>query len=114
MVPSSVNCYGVLTDYVTEIVASFGRSTAEVRIAMAAEGDYRFGISLSYSYGGIGSAPSTDDEAFATYAQALDGGIAMLLRRWHTPLPSDPASVHEELRILREQLLARQRQPSLF
>jgi hypothetical protein len=114
MQPSAVNDCGVLVDYITETVATAGRSTAEVRIAMGDDRRYRFGVSLSYSYGGFGFAPGADDESFATYTQARDAGLHALLKRWHTPFANDPASVHEELRTLREQLLARLQQPSLF
>jgi hypothetical protein len=37
-----------------------------------------------------------------------------LLKHWHTPFACDPASVHDKLRMLREQVLARLRQPTLF
>ena len=112
--PSHVNECGVLTQYTAEVVASLGRSYAAVNIAMDADRRYRVGVSMTYSYGGFGSAPSMDGESFETSAEALDAGIALLLRRWHTPFPSDPASVQEELRLLREQVLARERQPSLI
>jgi hypothetical protein len=112
--PSGVNDFGVLVNYITEIVANFGSSTAEVNIAMGDDQRYRFGISLSYSYGGFGYAPASDAERYATYAQAMDAGLRALLDGWHTPFASDPASVHEELRQLREQVAARLQQPSLF
>jgi hypothetical protein len=114
MQPSSVNDAGVLVDYVTETIATAGYSAAEVKIAMGDDQRYRVGVSLSYSYGGFGWAPAADAESYATYAQALDAGLQVLLRRWHTPFASDPASVHEELKLLREQVLARLQQPTLF
>jgi hypothetical protein len=113
MQPSAMNC-GVLTDYTTESVATIGHSTAEVNIALGDGQRYRFGVSLSYSYGGFGFAPAADAESYSTYAQALDAGLQALLKHWHTPFRGDPASVHQELRMLREQVLARLRQPSLF
>jgi hypothetical protein len=114
MQPSATNDAGVLVGYITETVAKHRHSVAEVRIAMGNDQRYRFGISLSYSYGGFGFAPSADAESHASYAQALDAGLQSLLKHWHTPFRSDPASVHEELTQLREQILARLRQPTLF
>jgi hypothetical protein len=37
-----------------------------------------------------------------------------LLRRWPKPFPTDPSSVHDELRLMREQIESQLRQPSLF
>ena len=114
MHPSALNDRGILTDYITETVATVGYSTAEVNIALGDDQRYRFGVSLSYSYGGFGFAPAADAEPYATYAEARDAGMQALLKHWHTPFASDPASVHEELRMLREQVLVRLRQPTLF
>jgi hypothetical protein len=114
MQPSAINNAGVLVDYVTETIATAGYSTAAVKIAMADDQTYRFGVSLSYSYGGFGFAPAADAKPYATYAQALDAGLQALLRHWHTPFAGDPANVHEELRLLREQVVARLQQPTLF
>lgn len=114
MQPSSVNDCGVLIDYVVETVAELNRSRAVVEIAMDADHRYHMGVHMIYSYGGFGWAPSMTGEPFATYSQALTAGIDVLLKHWHKPFPSDPASVHAELHELHEQVLARQRQPSLF
>jgi hypothetical protein len=114
MQPSSVNDCGVLIDYAVEIIAEHGRSNAVVEIAMDADHRYRIGVSMSYSYGGFGWAPSMSGHSFETYADALNAGIHVLLKHWHRPFPSDPASVHAELHQLHEQVLARRRQPSLF
>jgi len=114
MTPSPVNESGVLTECAQETVASHGHSSAKVRIALCADQRFRKSVSLMYSYGGFSFPISIESESFATYAQALDAGLQELLKHWHTPFASDPTSVHEELRQMREQVLARIRQPSLF
>jgi len=114
MQPSFINDCGVLTDYLVETIAECGRSKAVVEIAMDADHRFRMGVSMTYSYSGFGWAPCMDGEAFATFAEALDAGIGLLVKHWHKPFPGDPASVHVELRELLDQVLARRRQPSLF
>jgi hypothetical protein len=111
---STPNENGCLQGGVTEVVAYLGRSQAVVTIARGPDGAYRFSVGLTYSYGGFSGPITMDDEPYPTRSAARDAGLAELLRRWHKPFESDPESVHDELRILRDQIESQLRQPSLF
>lgn len=111
---SKPNENGVLETGRREVVATYGRFYAAVEFARCEDGLYRFGIELHYSYGGFGTPIFDTAEGFATEAAARTAALEELLRKWHQPFPSDPASVHEELRILREQVERQLSQPSLF
>lgn len=111
---SKPNHHGVLPEGHYEQVARHGRAFAAVSFALCEDGCYRYSVELHYSVGGFCGPITLDVQAFATLDAARTAALEELLRRWHKPFPSDPASVHEELRILRGQVEARLRQPSLF
>ncbi len=97
-----------------EVVASHGRSFAEVDIALFQDGLYRYSTRLRYSYGGFGGPIFEDSEGFSSYQQAREAALKDLLRCWHKPFPSEPQSVHVELNAMRQQIEDQLRQPSLF
>jgi hypothetical protein len=105
---------GVLDPTVEEIVARHGRSHAEIPIALCEDGLYRQSASLHYSYGGFSSPISIEDIGYASIADARTAGLEELLRRWHTPYPSYPRSVHDELADLRQQIVNQLQQPMLL
>ena len=111
---SKPNEHGSLPAGREEIVARHGRSVATVRIALCEDGLYRQCADLTYSYGGFGRPIDIEDAGYATCDAARIAGLEELLRKWHTPFPSDPESVHEELADLRQQIEVQLRQPSLF
>ncbi len=111
---SKPNQYGVLETGRREVVATYGRFYAAVELALCEDGLYRSSVELFYSYGGFCSPIFDTAEGFATEAAARTAALEELLRKWHRPFPSEPASVHEELRILREQVERHLSQPSLF
>jgi hypothetical protein len=111
---SKPNEHGVLATERREVVATYGRFYAAVELALCEDGLYRFSVELFYSYGGFGGPISDTAQGFATEATARMAAIEELLRKWHRPFPSDPATVQAELRILREQVEAHLSQPSLF
>ena len=110
---STPNEHGCLRGGVTEVVAHLGRSEAVVKIARCPDGAYRFSVGLTYSYGGFSGPITMDDEPYPTRTRH---GMPVWRNsaRWHKPFASDPQSVHDELRILREQIESQLRQPSLF
>jgi hypothetical protein len=105
---------GVLAPGHTEIVARQGRSNAAVHLALAEDRRYRYAVSLSYSYGGFGGPIRDDDEGYADVRSAKEAALAELWRKWHRPYPSDPQSVHDELRLMGEQIERQLWQPTLF
>jgi hypothetical protein len=111
---STPNENGCLDIGCTEVVANLGRSSAEVNIALSEDGRYRYSVSVMYSYGGFGGPVTADGESFADIQAAKTAGMEELLRRWPKPFPTDPSSVHDELRLMREQIESQLRQPSLF
>jgi hypothetical protein len=111
---SHPNQYGVLESEHQEIVARRGRAYAAVNVALAEDGLYRHSVGIIYSHGGFGGPISIDDPGFPTVAAAIQAGLEKLLHRWHTPFPSEPQSIHDELADLRRQIEVRLRQPSLF
>lgn len=114
MEPSTRNEHGVYTKTTVEIVAQHDRSSAEIRLAYCDDGQYRFALSVHYSYGGFG-APVTDaNGAWPSLTAARMAGLEALLARWPTAFTSEPGSVHEELRSMREQVASRLSQPTLF
>lgn len=85
-----------------------------VNIALREDGRFGYGLEMNYSHGGFTFPICIDGESFPTMDAARTAALDELLRRWHKPVPSDPASVHEELCDLREQVESRLAQPSLF
>jgi len=111
---SHPNQHGVLPEGHREIIAQRGRSHATIRIALCEDGRFRYGLDMMYSYGGFCFPITIDDESFSSLASARDAAIEAMLRRFPQPFHSEPASVHAELRDLREQVTAHLLQPSLF
>jgi hypothetical protein len=108
------NDCGVLEPGYHEIVASLGRTYAAVNIALREDGRFAYGLEMNYSHGGFAFPITADGESFSTKDAAREAGLGELLRRWHQPFASEPTSVHDELRDLREQVESHLRQPSLF
>lgn len=111
---SPPNEHGVLTEGCREIVAPHGRAYAAITIALCDDGLYRIGIEFQYSYGGMSTPVFHGSRGYPTTNAARVAGLESLLRHWHRPNPSDPVSVREELRILREQIENQLTQPTLF
>jgi hypothetical protein len=111
---SEANENGVYEDSHREIVAQYGRWFAAVDFAFCEDSLYRYGVSLAYSYGGFGGPIFASALGFASLSDARAHALEELLRRWHKPFPSEPRSVHDELRILREQIERALQQPSFL
>jgi hypothetical protein len=111
---STPNENGVLESGHREVIASHGRSYAAIDFALCEAGLYHYGLHLMYSYGGFCGPIRSEANGCATLADARTAALDELLRQFPTAWPSDPASVHEELRNLREQVESHLRQPSLF
>jgi hypothetical protein len=111
---SRPNDCGVLEPGYREVVASRARAYAAVNIALREDGRFAYGLEMNYSHGGFAFPICVDGESFATKEAACEAALGELLRRWHQPFASEPASVHDELRDLREQVESRLSQPSLF
>jgi hypothetical protein len=114
METSKTNANGVLPEGRHDVVARRNRSYAAVNIALCEDRLYRMSVELRYSYGGFSGPIRVDAEAYTTVDAARTAGLEELLRRWHTPVPSDPKSVHDELAEMRRQIEAHITQPSLF
>lgn len=97
-----------------EAIAHCQRSYAAIDLCHCDDGFYRFGLDLSYSYGGFGMPISKASEGFVTERDAREAGIAALLQRFPIAWSSEPHSVHEELRLMKEQIQRHLRQPCLF
>src|SRR5713226_3049379 len=97
-----------------EEIARQGRAYAAVTICQCADGLYRYGLALMYSYGGFTDPISDRQKGFASYSDAKDAGIQKLLQRFPQPWPSDPQSVHDELRSMKAHIEQNFRQPSLL
>jgi hypothetical protein len=111
---SHPNEHGVLPEGHTETLARHGRAHVTITFALCDDGQFRYGLSMMYSHGGFSTPISGSCQGFSSIEAARTAAIERMLCRWHSPFPSDPASVHEELRKLREQLESHLRQPSLF
>jgi hypothetical protein len=111
---STPNENGCLAIGCIEGVAKLGRSSAQVNIALSEDGRYRYSVSVMYSYGGFGGPITADGDGYPNIHAATTAGTEELLRRWPRPFPTDPSSVHDELRLMREQIECRLTQPSLF
>lgn len=114
MQPSHPNEHGVFPIGHSETIARRGLAYVMLTFAMNQDGLVRYGLQLRYSYGGLSSPISIHRPSFETLEAARIAAIEDLLRFWHEPFPSAPASVRLELRDLREQVEAHLRQPSLF
>lgn len=111
---SKPNRHGVLESGKRDIVARHGRAYAAVNIALCEDGYYRSGIELSYSQGGVLSPITMRSESHPTLEAAMTAAMEQLLRQWHTPFPSDPQAVRDELARLRRQIEDRLSQPMLL
>jgi len=111
---SQPNEHGVLPARQRGTLAQRGRSYAAITLALCDDGLYRYGLDVMYSLGGFGVPISATSQGFPTMDAARTAAIEYLLRHWHRPIPSDPASVRDELQALREQVEQHLRQPSLF
>ena len=111
---SHPNENGVLEAGQREIVARHGRGYAAIKIALCEDGMFRYGLDMNYSQGGFVCPITLADEGFSSVSEARLAAITALLRHWHSPFPSEPASVCDELRIMREHIEAHLAQPSLF
>lgn len=111
---SQPNEHGVLPECHRETLARHGRAQATITIALCEEGQFRYGLDMMYSHGGFSFPIGIRDESFGTLQAARTAAIEAMLLHLHKPFPSEPDSVHAELRDLRQQLEAQLRQPSLF
>lgn len=114
MQPARPSECGVLQEGLREVVASRGRAHAAIHIALCEDGLYRIGVEMHYAHGGFAFPISIDADGFATIDAARTAALEQLLRSWHTPFPSEPDSVRNELAEMRAQVEARLRQPTLF
>ena len=114
MEPSTKNEHGVYARTSVEAAARHGRSFAEIRFAYCDDGQYRFALSVQYSYGGYGGPISASGPSYSTLPEARAAALEALLARWPTWHSAEPAHVHEELRLMREQVASQLRQPTLF
>jgi hypothetical protein len=105
---------GVYAAEAIEEVARSGRSYAAVRICQCNDGLFRYSLDLMYSYGGFCGPITTEDEVFASFSAARDAGMLELLKHWLAAWPSEPQSVHAELRELKSQIERNFLQPPLF
>jgi hypothetical protein len=111
---SKPNRLGVLSAGSSETVARRGHSIATVDFAHCEDGQYRFGLTLLYSYGGFSSPIRCADQDFPTLDAARKAAWEEFLRRWPVAFASELQSVHNELAELRRQIKNRIRQPILF
>lgn len=111
---SRPNEHGVLPESHRETLARRNRAHATITFALSEDGQIRYGLEMLYSYGGFAFPISAGDEGYPTLEAARVEAIEEMLRHWHRPFPSEPASVHEELRVLREEVESHLAQPSLF
>jgi len=114
METSYPNENGVYPAASAEIMARHGRSFAEIRFAYCDDGRYRCSTAMQYSYGGYGGPITASDPSFSTLAEARAAALESLLAHWPTWHSAEPASVHAELKLMREQVASQLRQPSLF
>jgi len=98
----------------TEELARCGRSYAALKLCQCDDGLYRYALDMAYSYGGFCGPIFATADGYKTGAEAKDAGAAELLRRFPTARPSEPESVHDELRELRAQVERGFREPTLF
>jgi hypothetical protein len=111
---STLNERGIYPTTSFEIVAQDGMSYAEIGFAHCDDKQFRFALSLHYSRGGFASPIFEDAPAFSTQSAARFAALASLIARWPKPFLSDPASVHDELRLMRDQIASQLSQPTLF
>jgi hypothetical protein len=118
IIPAELECSvanenGVLEKGIFEEAARYGRWYASIAVARAEDGRYRHSEELLYSYGGFASPVWEDTDSYATLSEARTAAFEKLLRRFPCGRHG-PESARNELRILREQIEAKLRQPSLF
>lgn len=111
---SNTNGNGVVESSEREIVATHGRSFASIEFALCEDGFIRCSVHFQYSHGGYGEPIIVDGERYTTKTDARTAGLEKLLRCWRKPFPSEPQCVHNELRLLREQIEACLHQPILL
>jgi hypothetical protein len=110
----SSNKYGVYEKEHQEAVVRYKRAEAYVTTCHCDDGFYRYGYSLSHSHGGMSSPISHHDVAYPTRREAMDAGIAKLLKCFPASYPDTPQTVKKELETMRGQLEALLLQPCLL
>ena len=105
---------GVYEPQIIEELARRGRSYASVKIAQCEDGLYRYALDMAYSYGGFCSPIFAAGEGYASHAAAKSAATGKLLQQFPEAWPSEPQSVHDELRELKAQIERASREPMLF
>lgn len=114
MQPAKPNASGVVPDGCREVVARDGRAYAAVTTALCEDGLWRYGVDMRYAHGGFSIPICIHAQGVSTPEAARMAALERLLKAWHSPFPSDPETVRDQLAELRQQIEARMRQPSLF
>jgi len=105
---------GVYEPEIVAEVARRGRAYASVEIAECQDGLYRYALSMMYSTGGFGEPITDHGKGWNSAQAAKEAGIVDLLKRWPKGWPSDPQSMHDELREMKASVEAVFSQPTLF
>ena len=108
------NEHGVCEAETVEELARLGRAYASVELCQCEDGLYRYALAMAYSYGGFCGPISAKGIGFDSPSAAKEAATQEMLRRFPKPWPSEPQSVHDELRELKAMIEAKFRQPSLF
>ncbi len=108
------NAYGVLEDGCLEVVARHGRAYAAIALMLCEDGLWRCGVDMRYAHGGSSVPASIHAQGWPTPEAARMAALERLLKAWHSPFPSDPETVRDQLAEMRQQIEARMRQPPLF
>jgi len=114
MQPARPNENGVLEAGCREVVARHGRADAAITIALCEDGLWRYGVDMRYAHGGFSIPIFIHAQGCSTPTAARMAALERILKAWHSPLPSDPETVRDQLAEMRQQIEARMRQPSLF
>jgi hypothetical protein len=108
------NEHGAYEPQITEELARRGRSYARVKIAQCDDGLYRYALDMAYSYGGFCGPITKHGAGYATAEAAKSTATEKLLRQFPEAWPTEPQSVHDELRELKAQIERASREPMLF
>ena len=108
------NEHGVYEAEIVEELARRERSHATVKICQCEEALYRYALDMAHSYGGFCSPITCYGEGYASPADAKHAAAQRLLQRFPKAWPSEPQSVHDELREMKTQIEDKLRQPTLF
>ena len=92
-----------------------GRAFASVELCQCEDGLWRYALHMQHGHGGFGFPIAKKFcDGHPNFNAATDAATDEILKRFPSPWPGDPQSVHDELREMRATIERAFAEPTLF